>query len=71
MRTLRLGWREVLRRHDATPAADSRSRKWARRLGAGAFLFFLIKGLLWLAVPTALVVWSRLHDDRTEVRDDR
>jgi hypothetical protein len=25
--------------------------KWARRLGLGAFLFFLIKGLAWLIVP--------------------
>jgi hypothetical protein len=26
--------------------------KWWRRLGAAAFLFFLVKGLLWLVVPT-------------------
>lgn len=30
---------------------------WARRLGAAAFLFFLIKGLLWLTVPALLVLW--------------
>jgi hypothetical protein len=24
---------------------------WLKRLGAGGFLFFLIKGLLWLLVP--------------------
>ncbi len=29
--------------------------KWVGRLGAGAFLFFLIKGLLWLLIPA--VVW--------------
>lgn len=29
----------------------------ARRLGAAAFLFFLIKGLLWLTVPAALALW--------------
>lgn len=28
-------------------------RLW-RRLGAAAFLFFLIKGLLWLAVPALI-----------------
>jgi hypothetical protein len=70
MRALRLGWRDA-HRQGAAPAAGSRSRLWARRLGAGAFLFFLIKGLLWLAVPTALVVWSRLQNDGTEVRHDR
>lgn len=24
--------------------------KWVKRLGVGAFLFFLLKGLVWLAV---------------------
>lgn len=35
--------------------------KWSRRLGAAAFLFFLVKGLLWVAVPAlvALGVWGR------------
>ncbi len=27
-------------------------------LGAAAFLFFLIKGLLWLIVPGALAYWA-------------
>jgi hypothetical protein len=30
--------------------------KVARRLGAAAVLFFLIKGLMWVVLP-ALVVW--------------
>ena len=34
--------------------------RWARRLGIAGFLFFLIKGLLWLAVPAALVAWRSL-----------
>ena len=25
-------------------------KKWAGRLGVGAFLFFAVKGLIWLAV---------------------
>lgn len=29
----------------------------ARRLGVAAFVFFLVKGLLWLAVPA--FVWSQ------------
>ena len=28
--------------------------KWSRRVGVAAFLFFLIKGLAWLAIPFAL-----------------
>jgi len=30
--------------------------KWIKRLGVAGFMFFLIKGLLWLTVP-ALLVW--------------
>ena len=29
---------------------------WLKRLGVGGFLFFLIKGLLWLTVPSVLAV---------------
>jgi hypothetical protein len=29
---------------------------WIKRIGFWGFLFFLVKGLLWLAVP-ALAVW--------------
>ncbi len=29
-------------------------RIWGRRLAAAGFAFFLVKGLLWLAVPAAL-----------------
>ena len=29
---------------------------WARRLGVGGFLFFLVKGLLWLTVPALLTL---------------
>jgi hypothetical protein len=36
-----------------TPARCPVPRFW-RRLGAAAFLFFLIKGLLWLLIPAAL-----------------
>lgn len=40
---------------------------WAKRLGAFAFLFFLAKGLLWLAAPAAIVVWRATTSDQTEV----
>lgn len=34
--------------------------KWARRMGLAVFLFFLIKGLLWLIIPAGLIVWGWL-----------
>ena len=33
-----------------------RQLKGLRRLGALAFVFFLVKGLFWLAVPAVLIV---------------
>lgn len=32
---------------------------WLRRLGLAGFLFFLIKGLLWLSVPGVLYILGR------------
>lgn len=29
-----------------------------KQLGFAAFLFFLIKGLLWLAVPAIIALWA-------------
>lgn len=29
-----------------------------RRVGGGAFVFFLVKGLLWVAVPAVLALWA-------------
>ncbi len=37
---------------------QSRLRQYAKRFGVGAFLFFLIKGLLWLIVPAVLIWWG-------------
>ena len=31
---------------------------WMARLGLAGVLFFLVKGLLWLAVPAALAYWA-------------
>lgn len=31
-------------------------RSWCSRLGAAGFLFFLIKGLLWLVAPALLAL---------------
>jgi hypothetical protein len=30
--------------------------RWVKRFGVAGFLFFLIKGLLWLIVP-AILIW--------------
>lgn len=32
--------------------------QWLRRLGVAGFLFFLIKGLLWLIVPAVAAWWA-------------
>lgn len=32
--------------------------RWTKRFGAAAFLFFLIKGLLWLLVPALIAYFS-------------
>lgn len=51
----------------AAPKAQSEAcpvkNKWVRRLGAAGFLFFLIKGLLWLTVPAAIAVWRTWFAD--------
>lgn len=42
------------------PKARGAGTRWARRAGTGVFLFFLIKGLLWLLVPPLLILGARL-----------
>lgn len=41
---------------DKTEACPVKST-WLRRLGFAGFMFFFIKGLLWLTVPAAIAVW--------------
>ena len=36
------------------PAGSLARATWLRRAGAAGFAFFLVKGLLWLAVPAFL-----------------
>jgi hypothetical protein len=31
---------------------------WIKRLGFWGFLFFLLKGLLWLAIPALIALWA-------------
>lgn len=35
-------------------------RRRLRALGVWGFLFFLVKGLLWLAIPAAIAAWRWL-----------
>lgn len=39
---------------DETPPGQQSGRALGKRLGVAAFLFFTIKGLLWLIVPFAI-----------------
>ena len=32
--------------------------KWIKRLGFWGFLFFFVKGLLWLLIPALIAFWS-------------
>lgn len=31
---------------------------WLKRLAAAGFLFFLLKGLVWLVIALTVLVWS-------------
>lgn len=37
---------------------DTTWKTWFKRFGVAGFLFFLIKGLLWLIVPALLVFFG-------------
>ena len=32
------------------------ARRWFRRLGVAGFMFFLVKGLLWLTLPDGFIL---------------
>jgi hypothetical protein len=36
--------------NEETDKKNSRAARWIKRLGMAGFLFFLIKGLIWLAL---------------------
>jgi len=37
---------------------DMRAAIWIKRIGLWGFLFFLVKGLLWLIVPALVAFWA-------------
>jgi hypothetical protein len=47
-------------RVDVRPVQEGKLRRRIRALGVWGFLFFLVKGLLWLAVPAAIAAWRWL-----------
>ncbi len=34
------------------------AKRWVKRFGAAGFVFFLVKGLLWLILPAAIAYFS-------------
>jgi hypothetical protein len=36
----------------------SSAERWTKRVGLAAFLFFLIKGILWLVVPAIVAYFA-------------
>jgi hypothetical protein len=40
------------------PRISSTTERWTKRVGLAAFLFFLVKGLLWLIVPTVIAYFA-------------
>ena len=41
-----------------TGKEKSQAKGWLKRLGLAGFLFFLIKGLLWLIIPALIAYFS-------------
>lgn len=39
-------------------STDRKATTWLQRFGVAGFLFFLVKGLLWLTVPALLVFFG-------------
>ena len=37
---------------------SAKVRTWIKRLGFWGFIFFLVKGLLWLAIPAFIAMWA-------------
>jgi hypothetical protein len=38
--------------------SGSRTARWGKRIGTIGFLFFLVKGLLWLLIPALILAWQ-------------
>ncbi|MBX3404744.1 MAG: hypothetical protein KF699_15135 [Phycisphaeraceae bacterium] len=45
---------------ETNSAARRGTVAWVKRLGVAGFLFFFIKGMMWLIVPAAIVWWRSM-----------
>jgi hypothetical protein len=43
---------------EAPDKKNSRAALWIKRFGVAGFMFFLIKGLLWLIVPAVIAYFA-------------
>jgi hypothetical protein len=41
------------------PAPDDEKLRWLKRAGLLGFLFFFVKGLLWILIPLLMVGWTQ------------
>lgn len=44
--------------HEQSDKNKNRLVEWVKRFGIAGFMFFLIKGLLWLIVPALIAYFS-------------
>lgn len=49
-----------MRRREEMSEQPTGYNKWVKRFGVAGFLFFFIKGILWLVVPT-LLIWLGIN----------
>jgi hypothetical protein len=45
-----------MRNEEVHPSTST--KRWTKRVGVAAFLFFLVKGLLWLIVPAIVAYFT-------------
>jgi hypothetical protein len=50
------GYRLAMENEGSRPSTSA--ERWTKRVGTAAFLFFLIKGLLWLIVPAIVTYFA-------------
>jgi len=48
----------VLRLNEYTVMESGKIKTWIKRLGFWGFMFFLVKGLLWLAIPVLIAMFA-------------
>jgi hypothetical protein len=49
---------QVLPLNEYTVMESGKVKIWIKRLGFWGFMFFLVKGLLWLAIPVLIAMFA-------------